>query len=276
MDLSQTVVRVFCREGCNCPSCSALKPAADRPRIRAFFDRAAKSKQPVRDEKVSASPTGNPQSMISMGLEALDCLNIGLLISTPDCRLLQANRTGQHILQAGKFVGVDPAGILRTVKGVRPTLAEIVRKVTEPSGSEKSEGPHVVTTMRGVVSEHGITMITAKPQIFPESSPAPAVPLILFSPSAGAAASSAALNSIFSFTSAEAIMANLVLEGLSRNDCGSCLKIRPTTVAFHLKNMFRKTGSRCEAQLISKLFKAIGLIQSASADAVAIHDDSRT
>jgi DNA-binding CsgD family transcriptional regulator len=253
-----------------------LKPVIERIRARGFVDRVAKDKPSVSHHKESASLTGNIQSMAAVGLEALDCLNIGLLVTGVDCRLLSANRAGQRILQAGKFVSVDPVGILRTVKGVRPTLADIVRKATEPSGSDKSEGPHLLITLRGVAGEHGITMLAVKPQLFPESSPPPTVPLILFSASAGAAASSAALNSIFSFTSAEAIMANLVMEGLSRNDCGSCLKIRPTTVAFHLKNMFRKTGSRCQAQLISKLFKAIGLIQAASADAIAIHNDANT
>jgi len=275
LDLSQTGMPVSCEEGCDCPRCSVLKPGVERRiRTKAFVDRAGKDKPSVSHYKESASLTDNIQSMVAMGLEALDCLNIGLLVTRSDCRLLRANRTGQRILQAGKFVSVDPVGILRTIKGVRPTLADIVRKATEPNGGEKSEGPHLLTTVRGIAGEHGITMLAAKPQVFPESSPSPAVPLILFSPSAGAAASSAALNSIFSFTSAEAIMANLVMEGRSRNDCGSCLRIRPTTVAFHLKNMFRKTGSRCQAQLISKLFKAIGLIQAASADAMAICDES--
>lgn len=254
-----------------------LKPAVEqRIRTRPLVDRAAKDKPSAAHHKESASLTDNIQSLVAIGLEALDCLNIGLLVTSADCRLLRANRAGQRILQAGKFVSVDSSGILRTIKGVRPTLADIVRKVTEPNGCEKSEGPHLLTTMRGIAGEHGITMLAAKPQVFPESSPSPAVPLVLFSPSASQAASSEALNSIFSFTSAEAIMANLVMEGLSRNDCGSCLKIRPTTVAFHLKNMFRKTGSRCQAQLISKLFKAIGLIQAASADAIAIRDASHT
>jgi DNA-binding CsgD family transcriptional regulator len=277
LDLSQTGMPVSCEEGCDCPSCSVLKPAVERRiRTRAFVDGAPKDNPSVSHHKESASPTGNIQSMVAMGLEALDCLNIGLLVTTADCRLLRANRAGQRILQAGKFVSVDPSGILRTIKGVRPTLADIVRKATEPNVGEKSEGPHLLATVRGIAGTHGITMLAAKPQVFPESSPSPAVPLILFSPSPGAAASSEALNSIFSFTSAEAIMANLVMEGLSRNDCGSCLKIRPTTVAFHLKNMFRKTGSRCQAQLISKLFKAIGLIQAASTDAIAIRDNANS
>lgn len=276
MDLSQTGMPVSCEEGCDCPNCSVLKPAIERVRTRAFVDRAAKDKPSVWHHKESASLTGDIQSVVAMGLEALDCLNIGLLVTGADCRLLRANRAGQRILQAGKFVSLNPTGILRTVKGVRPTLADIVRKATEPSGFDKSEGPHLLVTLRGVAGEQGLTMLAVKPQLFPESSPSPTVPLILFSASAGAAASSAALNSIFSFTSAEAIMANLVMEGLSRNDCGSCLKIRPTTVAFHLKNMFRKTGSRCQAQLISKLFKAVGLIQAASADAIAIHDVAKT
>jgi DNA-binding CsgD family transcriptional regulator len=268
LDLSQTGVRIFCEEGCTCPNCSVLKPVSVRAsRTKTFVDTAVKNKPPAIHQRVSVSSTGNLQSTAAVGLEALDCLNVGLLVTSADCRLLGANRTGQHILHAGKFVNVDPTGVLRSVKGVRPTLSDMIRKVTEPNGSEKSEGPHVVTTMRGGSGEHGIIMLLAKPQIFPGDSATLAVPLILFSPSAGAGASSAALNSIFSFTSAEAIMANLVIEGLSRNDCGSCLRIRPTTVAFHLKNMFRKTGSRCHAQLISKLFKAIGLIQPASADA---------
>jgi len=276
LDLSRSGMPVYCEEECDCPSCSVLKSSEGHVDTKTFVGREIKHKPPTARQDASTSTNDGFQSVVAAGLEALDFLNVGLLVTNSDCRLLRANRAGQRMLQPGKFVSVDAAGILRTAKGIRPTLADIVRKATEPNSSEKSEGQHVLTNIRTAAGELGITMLALKPQVFPETSASPAVPLILFSSSAEAAASSAALNSIFSFTSAEAIMANLVMEGLSRDDCGSCLKIRPTTVAFHLKNMFRKTGSRCQAQLISKLFKAIGLIKGASAGATAIRGNSFT
>lgn len=274
MDLSQTRMPVSCEAGCDCPSCSVLKPSEEQGPAKTHAGKEFKHQLPMSRLGNVTSPSEDAQSVAALGLEALDFLNVGLLVTNSDGRLLRSNRAGQRILQAGKFVSVDGAGMLRTAKGTRPTLADIVRRATEPESADKSDGPHLVTTVRGAVGEHGLTILALKTQAPPEDAPSVAVPLILFSSMAGVAVSPAALNSIFSFTSAESIMANLVLEGLGRNDCGSCLKIRPTTVAFHLKNIFRKTGSRCQAQLISKLFKAIGLIQGACADATAVRGES--
>jgi len=274
LELSQTGMPVFCEEGCDCPRCSSPKPTAEHPRIEAFI-RASVGHESAAPSSRFVPSNGSLPSISAAALEALDLLNIGLLLTNSDCRLLHANRAAQGVLEAGKLLCVDAAGFLRTAKGVRPTLAEVLRKATEENGSEKSDRSNLVTTIRSTASEQGVTILAAKPQLFPGHS-SPVLPVLLFSSSTATPASPAALHSIFSFTSTESIMANLVMEGLSRDDCGAYLNVRPTTIAFHLKNMFRKTGSRCQAQLISKLFKAIGLIQAASFDANVISQECLT
>jgi len=272
--LSQTQMSVSCEKGCDCPICSGVvRTSVGRASANAYIDGENGCKSAALRTNGSPSLTGNVQSMAAIALEALDCLNIGLLVTNADCRLLRANKTAQRILDGRIFVTVDAGGVLRTAKGLRTTPADVVRRVTEADGSEKHR-PHVLATMREVAGNREITIVAAKPQMVSEHSALGTVLLLLFSTSQGRTTSSEALTSIFGFTSAEAMMANLVLEGLSRNDCSSYLRIQPTTVAFHLKNMFRKTRSRCHAQLISKLFKAIGLIHSASGDTTAITQGS--
>jgi DNA-binding CsgD family transcriptional regulator len=67
------------------------------------------------------------------------------------------------------------------------------------------------------------------------------------------------LRQLYGFTSTEAQLANLLMEGMALEDCGDELGIRRTTVRMHLRNIFAKTGARRQGELVALLLKSIGL-----------------
>ena len=58
------------------------------------------------------------------------------------------------------------------------------------------------------------------------------------------------LRQLFDLTPTEACVARLIAEGLRRDQVADRLDVSSTTVAFHLRNIFDKTGIRRQADLL--------------------------
>lgn len=61
----------------------------------------------------------------------------------------------------------------------------------------------------------------------------------------------ASLRQLFGLTPSEADVARLLAEGLRRNQIAARLGLSPTTIAFHLRNIFDKTGTHRQADLVA-------------------------
>jgi DNA-binding CsgD family transcriptional regulator len=97
------------------------------------------------------------------------------------------------------------------------------------------------------------------------SSSDPAVPSVLvfvWDPEFPEHDTEAGLRELFGFTSCEARLANLLMKGKSVDDCCNHLEIRPSTVRMHLANLFAKTGVQRQGQLVSLLWKSVGMVRT--------------
>lgn len=68
----------------------------------------------------------------------------------------------------------------------------------------------------------------------------------------------ALLSSTFGLTPAETRVALALSEGTTPSGIAAGLNISRTTVAFHLRNIFQKTGSRRQAELVARLLQITG------------------
>src|SRR5690606_17971188 len=68
----------------------------------------------------------------------------------------------------------------------------------------------------------------------------------------------ALLSSTFGLTPAETRVALALSEGTTPSEIAAGLNISRTTVAFHLRNIFQKTGSRRQAELVARLLQITG------------------
>lgn len=71
------------------------------------------------------------RDLLSAGLEALDLLNIGLLVCSASAELLVANQTAEQILQARDGLELDSDGTLSTTHNERASLKDLVRSVAK-------------------------------------------------------------------------------------------------------------------------------------------------
>jgi DNA-binding CsgD family transcriptional regulator len=90
---------------------------------------------------------------------------------------------------------------------------------------------------------------------------APSVLVFIWDPQLPVHDTEVGLRELFGFTSCEARLAHLLMEGNTVDDCCTHLDIRPSTVRMHLANLFAKTGVQRQGQLISLLWKSVGMVR---------------
>src|SRR5690606_32396059 len=74
--------------------------------------------------------------------------------------------------------------------------------------------------------------------------------------SEGAAPDAASLSAAFGLTPAEARVAMALTQGKALAKIAGDLNVSRTTIAFHMRNLFQKTGTRRQAELVALLLKA--------------------
>lgn len=68
------------------------------------------------------------------------------------------------------------------------------------------------------------------------------------------------LSSLFGFTQSEAQVVQAIVRGRQRAGVADELGISQTTVAFHLRNIFEKTGTSRQADLVARVIRAVAAI----------------
>lgn len=243
---------------------SGLSPASVDPGSCAQIIAGMEPERARQTPRAVTLPDDRSQHLLTAGLEVLDLLGIGLIIADVGCHLLQANRNARVILEARDGLSVDGTGLLRASRGTSPTPAELLgRAMAPPIAGFPAD--HPIATVRRPFGGT-FTMIVCRPAMstLQRSRDGLVVPLLLLDQAGYNPAPQPALRAIFGLTNAEGRLANLIMEGVGLQACGELLGIRRNTVAFHLKNLYRKTGTRGQNKLVSVLFRSVGLATGAS------------
>jgi len=89
----------------------------------------------------------------------------------------------------------------------------------------------------------------------------PAALVFVLDPDLPVQATESRLRQLYGFTSSEARLARLLMEGNALDDCCEPLKIRASTARRHLANMFAKAGVQHQGRLICLLLKSVGIVR---------------
>jgi len=195
-------------------------------------------------------------------LEALDLLNVGIAVINHLCKLLFANQTAQRILATGEGLCVTPDGVLNTLtQSCNPSLATFVQQTLQ----RKARGRSTVDTVLAVRRHSGkrpLVLLVRALCGWAQSHPtAPAILIFVLDPELPVATDESGLRQLFGFTSTEARLARLLMEGNGLEECCGQLEIRVPTGRKHLGNLFAKTGVQRQGQLISLLLKSVGMLR---------------
>jgi DNA-binding CsgD family transcriptional regulator len=232
---------------------------------------AGQRADPNQLDRRDKDPMFRAPGILAAALEALDLLDIGVGVTDSRRRLLFANQTAQQILATRDGLGLTAQGMLDTVKTrCRSLLTPLVEegaqaklRATLPPGDavlavQRPSGKRPLTLL--VRSLHGKV---------PQPDPArPAVLVFLLDPDLPVQGTEFELHQLYGFTSSEARLARLLMEGNAFEECCKQLNIRASTARMHLANMFDKAGVQRQGQLVCVLLKSVGIVRVKSDESV--------
>ncbi|MEI4261316.1 response regulator [Roseovarius sp. D0-M9] len=183
----------------------------------------------------SAAARAGISHAAGLGQHLFDTLTVGVLIFTPEGRLLRANEIADSILA-------------KSGAKSRDMLAEPVRAMGAHERSGREEGQSLLLDD----STACIAQLHACPPDPVSGTPA-MVMAFLTTQDAQVPLSAAALSDMFDLTPTEARVARHLASGLRPDEIALELGVAATTVAFHLRNVFAKTGMHRQADLVALL-----------------------
>jgi DNA-binding CsgD family transcriptional regulator len=252
-----------------CPNCGAWEPPHSPTQCAAAIagiESLGDVNMGVLFDEYSES---RPLQLLMAGFEALELLNIGLIVTNSAGHLLLANRTAEQILKSRDGLELTPSGCLATSKGKNGPLGELGQqagKIPLP-GSAKNEA---VLALQRPSGKRPLTLLvrSANRKASAPDNGGPATLVFILDPELPVEAAESELRQLYGLTAAETRLANLLLEGNTLEDCCDQLGIRRSTACSHLQHLFKKTGVQKQSQLVSLLFKTIGLVRAGNGDRV--------
>ncbi len=168
-----------------------------------------------------------------IGLHLLDRLSVGVLMFTPDGTLTRTNAVADRILS-------DHTTAIRRV------LTEPVRRM----GTRARQGHEDGISLLLEDNTGSIAQLHACPSDQVTGTPA-MVLAFLTRQNAQGMLSAQALHTLFDLTPTEARVARHLASGLRPDQIAQELGVAGTTIAFHLRNAFAKTGTHRQADLVA-------------------------
>ncbi|WP_114966141.1 response regulator [Alkalilacustris brevis] len=170
-----------------------------------------------------------------IGRHMLDHLSVGVLAYDSAGSLIHANSTAEELLPQGTKA--------------EATLAEPVRGLLLAAQEGREEVQSVMLNCEG--QKTCLALLFSCPAAPGYAEEAPAVLVYLTDPSRRRPLAATALKEMFGLTPTEARVARHLAVGLRPDEVSSELDVSPTTTAFHMRNIFGKTGTHRQADLVA-------------------------
>jgi DNA-binding CsgD family transcriptional regulator len=215
-------------------------------------------------EQLAPAPThsdGRPFHLLMAGFEALDLVNVGLIVIGAAGQLLLANRTAEQILETRDGLELTPRGGVRTSMKSTPALGALVEAAEK---AQPTEVPDSILAVRRPSGRRPLTLVIRPLQkaSSKQDPMAPTALVFVLDPEFPVETAEADLRQLYGLTSTEACLANLLMEGKTLDECCELLGIRRSTARTHLQHLFEKVGVQRQSELVSLLLKSIGLVRT--------------
>lgn len=178
---------------------------------------------------------------------ALDRLAIGIFLLEENGEVRMTNEAGRQLIGKADGLALTSAGLLarfvRSSQSFKTALATVIRDIgtSQTLAIEREEGHPLFLQLTSL----GL----------PGSNARHAVALVV-DPDKQADISAEVLASLFGCTSAEARVAAALVAGKRLEEIGEEFGVKQTTITFHLQNLFQKTHTHRQADLVALLIRA--------------------
>jgi len=178
---------------------------------------------------------------------ALDRLSIGIFLLEETGEVRMTNDAARQLIARTDGLSLTPAGLLAQSTSTSQSLKNALRAVIRDIGTSQT---------LAVEREAGHPLVMQLSSLgLPGSNSRHAVALVI-DPDKQADISTEVLASLFGCTSAEARLAAALVGGKRLEEIGKEFGVKQTTITFHLKNLFQKTHTHRQADLVALLVRA--------------------
>lgn len=195
-----------------------------------------------------------PGSIATAVIEAMNCLDCGILLVDGDCRVHFASTRAQQLLSGELYI---QGGLLRA-KAISEMIS-MRRLVTRCAhlGQLREADPACCRVGELLLQ---VAPLAARP---PEGMQAEGnlVAVYVIDPACAADPGPEQLRLQFGLTAAEAAVTCEIIKGIGVEECASRIGISITTARTHLHRIFEKTGTRRQAELVRKVLAARPVIR---------------
>lgn len=213
-------------------------------------DRAHSGRLEMNEGNVNnlLGPAHHSLSLLESVGSMFDCISRGYLVL--DCRgLVQSmNDTAEAIIESHSGLTVINGKLEATEQLTRARLSRLIQAMLDRS--EKSGAMAIPRKS----SRPLMLQIFALDSIGQQG--APAVAILIQDPETRPTIDQCIVAQMYSLTRTEVRLALAMVEGMRMDQIATAFGISQSTVAFHLKNLFRKTGTSRQADLIALLIQS--------------------
>jgi len=248
--------------GFQCPVCGAWEANGGCREIGKCIAALASTEKELTCETAAVLAAGsaipNPR-VLEASFGALSLLHIGMVLCASDGRVIGANEIAEKILAARDGLELNRDGKLRTTLENERSLEQLVHRAGKRTSNGQSVN-NVLAVQRGARKRPFTLFIRPSHGTGAASETKPNVLIMIMDPALPVRPIESELRQLYAFSSMEARLANLLIQGHSLEECCEQLAFRRSTGCTHLKRLFKKTGVHRQSELVTLLLKSIGLL----------------
>src|SRR5882762_3990022 len=250
-----------------CPGCGAWESEGCQDPKKCAHTLAGMERECAREIVGALNNRSSKDTTGLLGLEALDLLSIGLVVSNASGQLLLANRTAEEILRTRDGLELNSHGVLCTVRRCGQPASEVLLRAARVAPSQEFGSSDAAFRVQRASAKPALTVVvrSIRRMSATEGPALPAALVLILDSALSVKTTEAELNQLYGLTATEARLANLLTEGKALDDCCRELGISRSTACTHLKRLFKKTRVRRQSELVCLLLKSIGLARLGSA-----------
>ncbi|ERS91747.1 response regulator [Halomonas sp. PBN3] len=190
------------------------------------------------------------QQAFQAATRALDLIAPGMVLLDSQARITFANQRAQQLARESDVLALNAT--LSASGSLARRLRECITAATRASRQE--EEPVFSLRLPHRPGDHGLLVLICALGQTPDTAGTEASVVVLLSaPDQRPTLPRGVLASLFGLTPTETRIALALLEGLRTEEIAEQMSVSPTTVAFHLRNLFQKTDTHRQADLIALL-----------------------
>ncbi|MGZ8409024.1 MAG: helix-turn-helix transcriptional regulator [Hyphomicrobium sp.] len=191
------------------------------------------------------------QTVRQVALDALDVMPIGVILVSLGGAVLAANKVARDVMAGRDVLTVGRNGLEVLTEGRKTRFRDMLAQVTKPRERNRPSRPAAFSLVR----PSGLRPLSLliSPVRLPAESTAwdePAAVLFIGDPEHAGDIDETRLRQIYGLTGAEARIAALLARGYRLDEIAAMLEVAYETTRKHLKQIFGKTGTGRQADLV--------------------------